>query len=417
MDKCVRDVFNDVCKHVVIDNAFSKRVERYLNEFISKNPDHASFFGGNLIGVHPVRFTPNDRLKFFDEILTTDEDLLESRCHALINPIHYNIASNVFNLACVWLLHKTWHSKLNDKQKRDTMVNIANIMQIRFYTSRMSRHWEYPCSKEIAEATLAAMSNKYDIKQKGNWINVIKARSEDLCDMKKSIHRQVIDKMERDLSNTSSNPSVGYLLTDTQGRIKAMILGIYGLQKEIQTSGIRINSLNGTYINLDGEEQLRDNKGGNEIYRTYLSSIVADKPSFIKLDLVNILEEANKTMPASMFRTTLSFICDAYGKGDKGKLEIDDILNDVMTHVFVYLSQNKNAMKNQSDIAGLISKLKGIYGASRTSDELLLKIRDNVENIVRRATKIKSGPAIASTRTGVMLYIVLRAFTMKHYSG
>lgn len=62
MDKLVKDVFDDVCVHVKLDEAFCKRVERYMNEFISRNHDHASFFGGNLTGVYVVKFTTNDRI-------------------------------------------------------------------------------------------------------------------------------------------------------------------------------------------------------------------------------------------------------------------------------------------------------------------------------------------------------------------
>ena len=88
-----------------------------------------------------------------------------------------------------------------------------------------------------------------------------------------------------------------------------------------------------------------------------------------------------------------------------------------MNHLLSYLYLNRNTMKNKSDISGLLSKMKGVYTSSRTTEETLLEIRDDMEGIVRRATKVKSGSAIAATRTGVMLYIVLRAFTMKHYQG
>ena len=57
-------------------------------------------------------------------------------------------------------------SKINEKRKNEIMSAIYNVLQFRFITSRLQRHWPYPCSKEVAEATLAAMSNKYAIKQK-----------------------------------------------------------------------------------------------------------------------------------------------------------------------------------------------------------------------------------------------------------
>lgn len=416
MDKHVKDVFNDLCGELSFDNKLGDKIIRYMNSFISKNVEHASFFGGNLTGVYVVKFTNSDRSVWFDEILNINEEELLPRLNDIINPVYYVVAGDVFNLSCVWLSHMFYKSsKINEKRKNEIMSAIYNVLQFRFITSRLQRHWPYPCSKEVAEATLAAMSNKYAIKQKGTWIKVVQDRSDDIIDMKHSIHRLTIQRMEHDIRNTGE--SVGYLLTDTQGRNKALLKNIYGLQKQVQESGMRVNSTSSTFIEMDGEAVLKDKANALETYRNYLAGVIPDKPSFIKLDLISIIESSNKTMPVSMFRSTLSWISDSYGKGDKGKLEIDEVVNKIMTHLLTYLNQNRNAMKNKSDISGLISKMKGVYTSSRSTDELLLSIRDDVEEIVKRATKIKSGPSIAATRTGVMLYIVLRAFTMRYYSG
>lgn len=416
MDKHVKDVFNDLCGELSFDNKLGDKIIRYMNSFISKNVEHASFFGGNLTGVYVVKFTNSDRSVWFDEILNINEEELLPRLNDIINPVYYVVAGDVFNLSCVWLSHMFYKSsKINEKRKNEIMSAIYNVLQFRFITSRLQRHWPYPCSKEVAEATLAAMSNKYAIKQKGTWIKVVQDRSDDIIDMKHSIHRLTIQRMEHDIRNTGE--SVGYLLTDTQGRNKALLKNIYGLQKQVQESGMRVNSTSSTFIEMDGEAVLKDKANALETYRNYLAGVIPDKPSFIKLDLISIIESSNKTMPVSMFRSTLSWISDSYGKGDKGKLEIDEVINKIMTHLLTYLNQNRNAMKNKSDISGLISKMKGVYTSSRSTDELLLSIRDDVEEIVKRATKIKSGPSIAATRTGVMLYIVLRAFTMRYYSG
>lgn len=412
----VRDVFNDICGSLSIDTKLCEKVKRFYKAFISKNPDHATFFGGNLTGVYVVKFTTSDRDYWFEEIMEVSEDELKPKLNEIINPIHYVVAGDVFNLSCVWLSHVVYNSgKLNQHQKEECMENIYNILQCRFITSRLQRHWPYPCSKEVAEATVSAMSNKYAVKQKGSWLKVISDRSKDIIDMKHSIHRLTIQRMNTDIANTGE--SVGYLLTDTQGRNKALLKNIYGLQKEVQESGVRVNSTSSTFIETDGEAVLKDKDNSLEMYRNYLASIIADKPSFIKLDLVNIIEGANKTMPQNMFRATLSWISDSYGKSENGKLMIDDVVNKIMTHLLIYLQQNRKIMKNKSDLSGLVSTMKGIYTSSRTTDELLLSIRKDVEEIVCKATKIKSGPTIPATRTGVMLYIILRAFTMKHYSN
>lgn len=416
MYKTVKEVFDDHCSGISIDNKLCEKIALMKNNFITKNPDHAGFFGGNLTGVHVVRFTNNDRARWFEEILQYPESELTHDLNQLIDPNYYVVAGDVFNLSCVWLSHAIRNStKINDKKKREAESDIYKILQFRFITSRLQRHWPYPASKEVAEATLASMSNKFDIKRKGSWISVITDRADDIVDPVHSIHRLTINRMQYDIRNKGE--SVGYLLTDTQGRNKALLKNIYNQQKIVQEQGFRIASTSATFVELDGEVAIKDKQKSLETYRNYLFSIISDKPSFIKLELVEIIEKSNKTMPPQMFRETLSYISNLYGKNSKDKTNVDDVIDRLMNHLISYLYLNRNVMKNKSDIAGLISRMKGIYTSSRTSDELLLSIRQDLENIVRQATKNKSGPAVAATRTGIMLYIVLRAFTMKHYQS
>ena len=416
MYKNVKAVFDDLCSHLKIDEKLCKEIERFKNNFITKNKDHAEFFGGNLTGVHVVKFTINDRIDWFEDILDTEEDILTPELNKLINPTYYKIAGDVFNLSCVWLAHSIRNSKkiTNNKVRIQGQEDVFTIMQFRFITSRMQRHWPFPCSKEVAEATLANMSNKYDIKRKGSWLDVITDRSKDIVS-DTSIHKNIISKMHVDIRN--SGESIGYLLTDTQGRNKELLKNIYNLQKETQESGFKINSSSTTMVELDGTVTIKDKQKALEIYKNYLDSIIGYKSSFIKLELVEIIERINKTMPPQLFRSTLGWISDTYSKNDRNKLELMDLIDRIMHHLISYLYKNRNIMKNKSDVTGLISKMKGIYTSSKSTDETLLSIRSDLEDIVRKATNNKSQSALAATRTGILLYIILRTFTMNHYQG
>ena len=416
MDKLVKDVFDDVCGHVKLDEAFCKRTERYMNEFISRNHDHASFFGGNLTGVYVVKFTTNDRIAFFEEVLGVDEDELRPRLNALIDPSHFMVAGDVLNLTIVWLSHALLKSSLNPTRKEQVMSYLYNIMQFRFITSRLQRHWPYPCSKEVAEATVSAMTNKYAIKMKGSWIKVIQDRSLDVVDMKHSVHRETIKKMDYDIRNKGY--SVGYLITDTQTRNKAMLKNIYGLQKEVQESGFKINASSSTFLDKDGVEVMKDKDNALETYRNYLLSIAGDKISFIKMDLISIIEGMNKTMPKDGFRVALNGLVDAYNKNTQAREKFDFVFNAVLTHMIVLVTNNRHIMKHENDIASLLAKLKNIYGATRTdiSDDFV-KAKDILETHIIQSTKIKRDIMVSVIRTGLMLYIVLRAITRKHYGG
>ena len=56
----ILEIFNDECKHVVIDSHLIKKLKKYQSDFVLKNTDHQEFFGGNLTGVQVVRFTNSD---------------------------------------------------------------------------------------------------------------------------------------------------------------------------------------------------------------------------------------------------------------------------------------------------------------------------------------------------------------------
>ena len=73
----VKTIFDTECSHLKFDKKLGALIARYVLDFINKNSDHMTFFGGNLTGVQIVRFTDEDRNRWFTDILGTDELLLE----------------------------------------------------------------------------------------------------------------------------------------------------------------------------------------------------------------------------------------------------------------------------------------------------------------------------------------------------
>ena len=212
MDHSIRAVFEDECSNLVIDTRFVKRLHNYVVGFTHKNPDHIAFFGGNLLGVQVVRFTDVERDEWFNEILEADDMSLEDRLLALptVNA-DWNVSSDTMNLSCIWLLHAIFISKLPEKDKHQALIDVSLVLQFKFLTSRLYRHFKYPADKAVAEATYAQLSYKYDIKRYGSWQALFNARAEELIS-KESIHYATIAKMNVDTDVT-------YMLNDVQGRI------------------------------------------------------------------------------------------------------------------------------------------------------------------------------------------------------
>jgi hypothetical protein len=65
----------------------------------------------------------------------------------------------------------------------------------------------------------------------------------------------------------------------------------------------------------------------------------------------------------------------------------------------------------------MLVRLRGAYTSSRSSDPYLLEMRSLTEEVIRPAVKTKTQAVVASVRTAVLLYIVLRAYTKRHYTG
>lgn len=407
----VKSVFDEECKHLAIDQKLVKAIHAYQVGFVNKNEQHVEFFGGNLLGVQVVRFVDDDRAAWFEDVLDADEVALEQKLHALenINP-EFNVSSDVMNLSCAWLINALYNSpKLSASQKHEAMVDVLLVMQYKFLTSRLYRHFQFPAQKEVAEATYASLSYKFDIKQYGSWAKLLRAKAEDAIDPRKGLHfKTVVSKMDDDLD-------VVYFVNDTQGRIRDMLKNLYNEYLKVYNQGQRITAASAV-VEHDGAEILRDKTKNLSAYTRYLNSVITDKNSFIRDELVKVVERIMHRMPPAAFHDTLEWMSTNYRQARAG--EVEEILNEVLIHAFDYLSTNRSVTRAASDLPQLVSKLRGVYQSSRSTDPTLIALREKTEKIVVMATGRKpKDSAVPAVRTGVLLYCVLRAFTMRHYAS
>lgn len=407
MDRLITEVFEDECKDLDIDLRFVKKLHAFQVGFVNKNEEHISFFGGHLLGVHKVRFTPTDENYWFEDILQANEYELRERLHKLpgINP-EFVVSSDVFNLSAVWLAHAIFNNrKLNEKQREDAMMDVMLLMNYRFLTSRLARFFKYPADPQVAEQTFNKLSYKFAIKQHKTWHGVLVNRSQDII-AKDSLHYKTLASMK-------SNEDVVAMINDCQGRIRDMIKNIYEVFIETNKQGNRIIATSDV-ANFDGAEILRDRTNGLNNYTQYLLATISDRGSFIKEDLVHVIERIMPTMPPRLFMETLEWVSAHYGTSKGGIIE--ETIREIMIHSFGYLADHRSMLNNSVDLVGLLDKLKGIYTSSRSTDPTLLTLREKCEEIAFLATGNKNKNVLPSLRTGLMLYLVSRAFTKNHFS-
>jgi hypothetical protein len=412
----IKSIFDEECVKLVIDKHLLKKISQYQLFFVNKNEDHIKFFGGNLLGVQVVRFMPQDYDHWFDEVLCIDYGPLGERLETLeeIQPEFRKVTSDTFNLSCIWLCHAILNSHyLTPEEKQTGMIDTLLVLQYKFITSLLYHYFKYPADRQVAEAAYAQLSYKFAIKVYGSWAAVLRNRAESICSQidpitnKPSIHYDAIMHMGVD-------KDVTYVLSDSQGRIRDIVKNYYFIFDMVKNSNGRIISTS-SIVEYDGEVFLRDKTKNLTAYGRYLNSIITDKNSFIRNELVVIIEKLMHTMSPRLFMETLVWMSTNYRQDGVGVIE--EVLNETLIHSFDYLNQERGVVRNTTDIPGLLDKLRGVYMSSRSTDPILISLRSKMETVVKLATGNKTESMIASVRTATMLYIVLRAFTMKHYTG
>lgn len=402
----IKDVFEQECRDLIIGPELAKRIIQYQLAFVNKNEDHVKFFGGHLTGVQVVRFVTTDRELWFENILGVEEEVLRHRLHALPT-VHAerNVASDTFNISCAWLVHAILNARsIPDTLKHDAVVSTLLVLQYKFITSRLYIHFRFPADPAVAEAAYSSLSKKFALKQYGSWGVLLKARAESIVDHA-SIHYNTLMRMDNDVA-------VEYFLNDMKTRINDMLKNIVNVTFQAAAAGNKIVSVS-SVLEHDGKEILRDRNKSLTVYLRYVSSIITDKNSFIRPELLVIIEKIILTMPPKLFRQTLIWMSENYRSARS--TDIEEVVREIMIHCFDYLAHNRAATADSHDIPGLLVRLRGVYTSARSTDPVLLALRSKTETLVKLATGSNNVSLLPPVRTGIMLYIVLRALTMKHY--
>jgi hypothetical protein len=407
MEKNVKSIFDEECSHVRIDAELIKRINQYQIEFVNKNEDHMTFFGGNLTGVQIVRFTTQDKEKWFNDVLRIDDITIEERVLELptINA-NRHVSSDIFNISVLWVIHSILNSHmLTDKQKENGCIDAALVLNYKFLTSLLFRYYKYAADPDLAEAAYSQLSLKFILKQKGSWSATLLYRAENLLDPQ-GIWSSTLKELD-------SDKDLVECLNDTQGRIRDMMKNIYSVLVDVKTKGLKVKKTSST-IEFEGQEILKDKNKSLINYTRYLHSIITDPNSFIKDELLEIVKSIQHTMPPKLLIKTLDWVSLNYRKN--GAAEIDELVDLCLTHSFSYIGNHRNLVRETNDLASLVTVIRGVYMSSRSSDLELLRVREKAQTVVAKATGITNESIIASVRTGLLLYIILRAYSMHYYS-
>lgn len=402
----IKEAFMKNCPNLVADRNLVKALAVYASRFRNKNQDHISFFGGNLIGVYPIKFTIADRNEWFDTILDTDEVDLTNDVHGtmFVNP-KFHVTGDLFNLSMPVLLHLLHHSKqLNSAEIEQGKMDVVRIFHYKNLSSILSHDYPYPANKSVAMETYRQLSKKFDLKQYGSWQALIDARAKSIITQGTGIHYETYVRMTDD-------KAVIYMVGDVQDRLRDVINSINNVFHTVKTKEAMITE-GSSSVELDGVKHIRDVERVVSMYLRYVQNIVGVESDWYRPELANIIIKSNPTIPPQPLETALRYISSNY-RYDKSGM-IDSLLKETIQHLFEYISSKNLKL---GDVPDVVSKMKGAYRSSRTSNESLLKMREIGDEIVSIATGIRTAATVATVRVGLFLYIILRALSMKHYTS
>lgn len=407
MNKTLLEVFDETFSRVKFDKRLADRLYRFQIGFVHKNREHMEFFGGNLLGVQTVRFTDRDTNELFNDILDVDYLSIKELIQDVpeINP-DFKVSSDVLNLTMMYVIHRFLVTpSLNEAARTRAAVDAALVFFYRCMTSLLAHSFKYVADPKIAQAAYANLSNRYLIKQLGNWQEFFYYRANEFIG-KESIHRNTLIKFDNDYDVVKA-------INDGQSRIRDTFKNLYSELVKAKDANAKISSSSSTVIDADGEEVIKDRTHSPDRYQSYLLSIISDEHSFIKEELAAIVIQVMPTMRESSFRTGLSWLSQHHS--GKHKSLVEDFIHNVMIYSIEYLSENNIILRNSKDLAGMLSMLRNLYLSSRSSDDHLAKIREDGSVIVKEACGSLSEQISAAIRTGLILYICIRAFTKHHY--
>ncbi len=400
----IKAVFDKHLADLKLDQAWCRDLKSLVNAFITKNENHVKFFGGHFLGVYPMRWLDTDRQAWFDDILQVDDVGLEDDLHALpaINT-DWHVSSDVFNLSALYMLHRLHHSDLSAADKENAQVNVLLNLHFKFLTSLLSHRFRYASDRETEMAAFADLTKRYSLKQYGTWIKLLRARCEDIISVR-GIHRKTIE-------NFRDDRAIVDMINDIQSRIRDMVNRLTTALHEAIASNAKITSVSNV-MEVDGAAIVKDQSRELSRYKRYINTVISDKRSFVRPELVAIVADVMHTLSKPRFVVTLEYMSECYGT--KVMPFLPEFLDEVLIHAFDYISSHR---LRTNDLMTIIKKLRQLYMASRMSNPSMLKIRDMAHAIVNSHGKERSPALAASERTAIILYVLIRALTERHYTS
>ena len=307
MAENIKSIFDRHAKDIKFDKRLVKEIKDYGIAFVNASEDNIHFFGGNAIGVYPVKFKPADRITFLVDILGLESDIIRNEVKNLptVNE-DWVRGTDVMNLSCLWLAHRFKTSGMAARDAEEGLYQSILILNFKLITSLMNHFFPHPVSPELSQMIYDELSMKYTLRREGSWMGLMNERTEDIISPR-GIHADTLTKFNDD-------GDIQYMITDIQGRLRSIIKNLWVVLDDIRKREMKRHKQS-YFSELEGEMVIKDMSKRYAGYRTYIETIVSSTENeFIKPDLITVVSEMIPTMPKHLLALGLVEFYKQYGQ-------------------------------------------------------------------------------------------------------
>lgn len=408
----LKEIFDHYCE-TEINRKLLESLTKWRNRFYSRNSEHVGFFSTASFGLYIPKWMSSDDDVWLNEILGIDEDEVADFVYALptINK-DFKVSSNILSIGMVYLMHRAHTSKTLSQKERDGLkLVIMEIMVARYLTSVMNNYFcRGKTSPEISTEVYERLTRRFDLKVAGNWKNWIEMKSElfvigdDQRADAKYAKQEVFDTFDDELVVRKLN-SVKSQINKSIAEINAVFRQVLDDQEKVISTSALSMSVDGLYLGDLVRQQSQ--------FLHYQDKIFTDENSFIKEDLLYVIESSMPTLVKSTFRETLSFMVRNQ-LTPKWKNKILDARHDVMIYSLA-LIQSEGLKTN--DLVQIAHRLRQNLLSGKANDKTLLSVRKLVDGFIYEVKPKLKGKLVSLERSAVMLYIILRTLAMNYYKS
>ena len=393
--------------------AMAREISRW--RILYENRDqHAEALNTPLLAVHRIKFMPKDSDALFDIVGASRSEFVEVIRQSSINN-DFIVSSDPYNLLTMWVVYKFFNSNLAQTVRMKVCEDVLFMLLVKFFSSLVGHWFPYAPRKDIMEATIDSLSDKFDIKKKETctWKLVLEARAKELLDPK-NIHYSTIKTFIPDLKVT-------YVLTDTQTRMRTKLRLIVQAFHEMKAKGGAI--VDSSIMEDDkesGDIRVKDIENNFDTMIVSVSNRILNVNQFVRSDFIKVAcAKTAQTDPGMMRNALVRISTIASYQYKKHKQEDIDkngnyagylvLVRNLIQAVYRQCVLDKVNLRSK---LAILDKATNLFKSSRVAEPSIVKVKSSVERLIIETGVTRRPATVASLKIAVAIYLILLTFDL-----